>query len=138
MTLVAGFTGTQDGMTNEQQQVLTKLMMSEGVTEFHHGDCIGSDAEAHQIAKIINAFTVGHPPINPAKRAFCTVDKLLPEKDYLDRNKDIVDAVRLMFATPKENKEKLRSGTWSTIRYAAKKNKRLFVIYPNGEVARYD
>ena len=61
-------------------------------------------------------------------------DQTLPPKDYLDRNHDIVDQTDLLIATPKENTEVLRSGTWATIRYAKKINKPTWIIETNGNI----
>ena len=49
----------------------------------------------------------------------------------LNRNKNIVDASNLIFAFPFD-KEIIRSGTWSTIRYAKKINKPLIIIRKDG------
>lgn len=143
MTVIAGFTGTQKGMTSKQALVLKELMRSEGVTEFHHGDCIGADERADSIAHELKCEVVIHPPINGSKRAHCENAKKVHEpKDYLVRNKDIVNDSSILFATPGEASPVLRSGTWSTVRYASKQvgknNKRIFVIRPDGEVIRYD
>lgn len=66
-----GFTGTQLGMTGFQIEELTKLLMATTITQFHHGDCIGADEQAHEIAKALGIPVAIHPPINPSKRAFC-------------------------------------------------------------------
>ena len=44
-----GFTGTQHGMTDAQKATLRDFLAA-GSGEFHHGDCIGADSEAHDIA----------------------------------------------------------------------------------------
>jgi hypothetical protein len=138
MRAIAGFTGTQKGMTPAQAATLEKLMKAEDVKFFHHGDCIGADAQAHNIALKIGADVILHPPKNETKRAFSKdVTITFPSKEYLDRNHDIVDFTTVLFATPGEPKQKLRSGTWATIRYAEKKNKKLFVIFPDGDVATH-
>lgn len=132
-----GFTGTQEGMTVHQMAVLSdqlKLIMRSSLSEttywFHHGDCIGADEQAHKIARRIGWKIHLHPPIISDKRAFCDYDLIEIEKEYLVRNKDIVNAVSYMYATPKETEEQLRSGTWSTIRYAKRIFKPLTIIFP--------
>jgi hypothetical protein len=125
-----GFTGTQRGMTEIQAETISNYF-GDGV-EFHHGDCTGADEQAHRLAKAAGCLIIIHPPINPNKRAFCIADNILPQKDYLDRNHDIVDATELLLATPGEQEEQLRSGTWATIRYARKWKKPTIIIYPNG------
>ena len=131
-----GFTGTQNGMTEKQKgkvkDYITKMKLSNNVTQAHHGDCIGADHHFHDIcvSKRINIYI--HPPKNPNKRAFCQSNNFFPEKEYLDRNKDIVDSVDILIATPKEYEEELRSGTWATVRYARKQKKKIIIVFPNG------
>lgn len=132
-----GFTGTQQGMSNAQLETLRKLLDSVDAIsgqEFHHGDCIGADAQAFQIAKQLDYVTVCHPPLNPSKRAFTQNSRQLPVKPYLDRNRDIVDASEMLIATPKGMQEELRSGTWATIRYACRQRKPIQIIWPDGTV----
>src|SRR3974377_1689794 len=115
-----GFTGTQQGMSRLQLTDFEGWVMGREIAEFHHGDCIGADADAVMIVRTIqpNAKIVCHPPTNESKRAFVESDVYLPPKEYLDRNRDIVDAVHQMVACPKGVHEEQRSGTWATIRYA--------------------
>lgn len=127
--MIAGFTGTQTTITTNQFDRLVKLFQDNGIIELHHGDCVGADAIAHDIAVSLNIRTVIHPPIKPFKRAFKTGDVVLPMKDYLTRNRDIVNASVILFACPK-GPEELRSGTWSTIRYAWRINKPIEIIMP--------
>lgn len=130
----AGFTGTQQGMTDIQQRVLSAILKRLGAGEFHHGDCVGADAEAHAVVYKLGLFIVIHPPKDSKKRAFCYSLKttILCPKDYLDRNHDIVDETDFLIATPKTKDEELRSGTWATVRYARKIGKRVHIIYPDG------
>lgn len=122
-------------MTPLQRDAVRSVFSRVGVNEFHHGDCVGADAEAHEIAGdfLLPVRRVIHPPTDPKFRAFCDGEEVLPEKDYLERNRDIVDWVQLMVACPGENDEVLRSGTWATIRYAEKVGRELFVIFPDGQ-----
>jgi hypothetical protein len=130
-----GFTGTQDGMMREQVQKLSELLMQmkrEGATAFHHGDCVGADAEAHNIAKRYSFHIVGHPPVNPKKRAFMDVDESRPPQDYLVRNNNIVVSTDVLIACPKGMVEELRSGTWATLRRARDSLRPYCIIYPDG------
>jgi len=142
-----GFTGTLRGMSPLQKRVfvkfITMLLERKMIKEFHHGDAIGADYDAHYIVKHLSDNTVGnpikiyiHPPINISKRAFCKGAYFTHEaKEYLVRNKDIVNDSDIMTATPKEREEQWRgSGTWATIRYSKKKNKPLSVIHSDGKV----
>ncbi len=128
-----GFTGTQNGMTNKQKQSVRRLLATEVDFTLHHGDCIGADAEADEIAKEIGEDnTVIHPPEISAKRAFCSSTNIKDPKPYLERNHDIVDDSEYLIATPGTTEEVLRSGTWATIRYARKQQKHVAIVYPDG------
>jgi hypothetical protein len=138
-----GFTGTRQGMTPAQLGAFARLILDHdnqfNSIEFHHGDCIGSDAQAHHLVNAIASKPVIwiHPPTDEKHRAFCgglNIKKPLP---YLDRNKKIVEEAKVMLATPAESEEQLRSGTWSTIRYAHKQGKKVTLILPTGMVTTY-
>lgn len=135
MNYHVGFTGTQTGMTAEQMNSVDRLLTDDlTMSAAHHGDCIGADEQFHNLARL-NGLTVhGHPPINPNKRAFCEFDSKEEEKDYIPRNHDIVDAVDWMIACPMGYKEELRSGTWSTIRYARSVGRIGVIVWPDGKV----
>lgn len=129
-----GFTGTQEGMTVAQFSSLEEFMEDNPhFSVAHHGDCIGADAEFHTLCIENRLWIVGHPPINESKRAFCPFDEIREPKEYLDRNKDIVDEARFMIVAPK-GPEELRSGTWSTARYAKKKNIHGLIFWPDGTI----
>lgn len=138
-----GFTGTQRGMTEKQKQELSQwlnILHKGGMTHFHHGDCVGADAEAHEIAYTLGYNISLHSPSDEKKRAFSGFTEnryglymrvtVWPAKPYLERNHDIVDACEEMIACPGEPDEVLRSGTWATIRYARKMGVRLIIIRP--------
>jgi len=130
-----GFTGTQDGMTDAQKETVRNIVLAY-VSEFDHGDCVGADADAHDI--VADEFGLDpwiHPPSNSYKRAWKKSSRVLAPKPYLERNHDIVDATEALIATPKEFEEQLRSGTWATVRYARKKKRRIWLVLPDGTVA---
>lgn len=127
-----GFTGTQLGMTLDQKRRVEGIIQSFSIGAAHHGDCIGADAEFHTICRGNRLHIVGHPPLNPSKRAFCDFDEERDPKDYIPRNHDIVDESHFMIATPREFGEVLRSGTWATIRYSNRIGKPIVVILPDG------
>ena len=124
-----GFTGTQKGMTNRQKQALATWL--EQAAEFHHGDCIGADAQAHTLAQFQHCPIIIHPPINSTKRARCSGALVVrPMKEYLARNHDIVDETDVLVAAPATHIEQMRSGTWATVRYARKKGKSIAILFP--------
>lgn len=134
-TAHVGFTGSRNGMTPLQLTALRKEMPIRGW--LHHGDCVGSDKQAHGIARDIGLLIAGHPALILNLRAWCKCDVLHPPKDYLVRNHDIVDATLTLIATPDTMQEQARSGTWSTIRYARKLLRPVTIIFRNGSV-RYE
>jgi len=136
-TIKIGFTGTREGM-NDIQKTKTLDILNKYVNyiiEIHHGDCIGADTDFHNICEDfrkktnVNLTIVIHPPNNKGARAFNKADILLEEKQYLDRNTDIVMMSDIIIGCPHNvNDEILRSGTWSTIRKARKMKKILHVF----------
>lgn len=124
-----GFTGTQHGMTENQKALLRAFLRP--AWEFHHGDCIGADAEAHDIAKAVGCRIVVHPPSNPRKRALKHGDEARRPLHYLDRNNAIVAETDLLVAAPKSIEEEVRSGTWYTIRRARKHSKPVHILEPS-------
>ena len=134
-----GFTGSSDfGMpTDEQVKYITQVFYLLGAMHVHHGDCVNSDAKFHEIAKFFKEHTGKplihvHPPSDPKKRAFCNGDIVYAEKPYLKRNRNIVNMVDVLLACP-HGPEVLRSGTWSTIRYAKQKGIAIHIVYPDGK-----
>lgn len=155
-TVRIGFTGTQEGMTRQQQQMMTLYLDDQGPhCEFdivlHHGVCIGADEQAHFIALDLgHPSLVLHPPVNTKKmsRLILSADyklrglhsltdkiQVLDPEPYIDRNHDIVNATTHLYACPKGFKEELRSGTWATIRYAQRKRKPVTIVWPDGKVS---
>jgi hypothetical protein len=127
-----GFTGSQLGGTADQLRDLAGLLLVMRTDEtdyFHHGDCIGADAQAHDLAKAAGWKVIIHPPEDPSKRAFCNGDLVHEPRPYLERNRDIVNATEALIAVPKDP-ETLRSGTWSTVRYARKHGRHIIIIEP--------
>ena len=126
-----GFTGTRHGLSARQRMLLRKLLKESDATHFHHGGCVGADEEAHAIAKTAGMTVVAHPSILSQWRGnYTDANVVRPHAHPLRRNKDIVEEVSEMIACPKERHEKLRSGTWATIRHARKIGRRLTIIDP--------
>ena len=133
-----GFTGTREGMTWKQGLKVKDFIYDylDSGDEFHHGDCVGADEEAHDIAwQHSAAIIIVHPPADSRLRAWCDGNIELPTKDYLPRNKDIVGACDYLLAAPHRG-EPDGSGTWHTIRYAEKIGKPVTIVYADGTVER--
>lgn len=132
-----GFTGTRDGMTEAQTTALHALLpVADIASEFHHGDCLGADAQAHDIATGHGCRTVSHPPIKDDLRAFKKADEYRERKSYLARNREIVKETEFLIAAPKEFVEQDKGGTWYTVRFAREKGRRLCIIRPDGTLTK--
>jgi predicted Rossmann-fold nucleotide-binding protein len=130
-----GVTGSREGMTLSQLTTFLRMIEKEDFEELHQGCCNGADEMAVIACYDKNIKIIGHPPTNHKELSETAVEKsseLMAEKEYLQRNKDIVDSSDILIAFPKGTQEETRSGTWSTVRYARKKNARIVIIYPNG------
>ena len=138
-----GFTGTQEGMTFQQKfslgRKLDELNPTINRTVAHHGDCVGADAEFHVLCQARGISVCLRPCTITSKRAYC-VDAIRTAlvQDPITRNHFIVADSELMFATPKDDHEVLRSGTWATIRYAQKLWKHIIVIWPDGTITEFN
>jgi hypothetical protein len=122
-----GFTGSKYGMTPHQCQELKSILSNPDVSEFHHGLCKGADEQAHEIALARGLFIIGHPPILRAQRAKCKCNEMRLARQYIARNRDIVDETDLLIVAP-HKPEYLRSGTWSTKRYAERIGKKFHIL----------
>lgn len=135
-------------MSVNQRSAFTDVLRATGMTEFHHGDCVGADAQAHEIvADLFPDVDIHiHPPTKDDYRANCfqrtqqlSLERSLkifqhPTRPYLDRNRDIVDSSDLVLAAPNTYGEVLRSGTWATVRYAWKINTPIIIVNPDGSL----
>lgn len=132
-----GFTGTRQGMTSPQRAKLTSILQNYSIATakhnwFHHGDCIGADAQAHEIALNIG-YLIHICPSDLLTRAHCKHSTVCeaPQAAIL-RNHHIVDASHILIACPKSPTECLRSGTWATVRYARRASHQYLIINPDG------
>lgn len=134
--MIIGFTGTREGMTPAQKKAVEELLAGVRPREFHHGDCIGADEEAHGVAARLAIPVHGHPPDKDTHRAYCACVVMHDPKPYQARNMDIVRACDTLVATPQGFTEELRSGTWSTVRKALGAGKPVLIIWPDGNQER--
>jgi hypothetical protein len=132
LNMKIGMTGSRDGITTQAYNSFIACIKLTQINEAHHGDCIGADALFHNIMQSLNVPIVIHPPDIDTLRAYCMGGQVLPKKPYLSRNQDIVNCSDLLVAFPSTKEEVVRSGTWSTIRYAQKVNKPVMIFYPDG------
>jgi hypothetical protein len=128
-----GFTGSREGMSQHQKEQFVLLLQDFPMTEFHHGDCEGADAEAHDIVREFfpDVWIVVHPPLSDYRRAFKEGDEIRERDDYLPRDERIVNETEYLFGAPLSDIEDKRSGSWYTIRYARRKTKEHHVLKRN-------
>lgn len=137
---VLGVTGPKVIQPNDPRMLAVAEFVTSGdFTELHHGDCIGWDAYAHEIALKAGLHIFIHPPTNHKYRAFTTgpVNQVthLRARPYLLRNKDIAKDSYKLLAISDTPYEVLRSGEWATIRYGmangmSEENGRLVILTP--------
>ena len=136
---IVGFTGTRIGMSSTQNSTISNFLRSRNdIQAVHHGDCIGSDMQFHNLVRLHlpNVKIIIHPPIKDVYRAFCEGDEILEPKHYLDRNIDIVTSSNLIIATPKSLTQ--RGGTWFTIHEAWANSIPTLIINIDGTLVSQD
>lgn len=138
-----GFTGTRQ-INSQQEQELSGLLWALGrcgVFErvLRHGGCKGADVAAHDAAGSMR------PPfeveVYPGPRSRWDASELPkgwgswyckrhPRAPYLERNRAIIDASQICLAVV-DGPERLRSGTWSTVRYARQFGLPRVILWPD-------
>lgn len=136
-----GFTGTRHGMTPLQRAgVAAILQQVAGADAFiaHHGDCVGADAEFHDLCRQMpQSFIVVHPgPLDdlPNQAGRVGDERRLP-MPHMRRNKYIVMASTVMIAAPFELTQQEHGGTWRTIEMARTAKRPLVIVSPEGATA---
>lgn len=106
------------------------------IAELHHGDCVGADANIHDLARELmpGAKLRIHPPSNNQHRAYKAGDDCYPEKKYADRNLDIVRCSDIIVAFPPCVEVQRGSGTWLTVRIARREKTPHIIVMPDGDV----
>ena len=126
-------------MTEKQRLVVAKMIARFKPMLGVHGDCIMGDEMFH-IECIAAGITPKGRPCNLHEfRARCVFapGMCAPIEDPLVRNRKIVDDSDAMLACP-DGPERMRSGTWMTVRYALKQGKHTIIIMPDGSVKEHN
>ena len=76
-----------------------------------------------------------HPSDGMRYRACCLGDQDHEPEPPLKRNITMLEATDALVAAP-DGPERLRSGTWSTIRQALKRGMGVTIIWPDGKIER--
>ena len=117
-------------------EALLKKLKEEGFDEFHHGLCIGADEQAAMLAKELGYRVIAHPglahdPTNLQYRSQWTgSDETTEAKPFIERDREMVDITERLIATPLTRAEVIRSGTWTTVRYARTVSRIIDLILP--------
>lgn len=134
-----GFTGTRaldravdrDLRLARVEKRLLDIWKAWSTVIVHHGDCVGFDEWVHDLfANRARCLIMIHPPTDRKhainhmeKDKVYNVGNPTTPLPYLERNRRIVNNSSILIAFPKDPaKEVLRSGTWSTVRYARQIN----------------
>lgn len=138
-----GITGTRSGGSIKQYVKLQQLVgvfysiyQEKFNLVFHHGDCVGVDVDAADVANELGYRVISHPPIKSEMRAFHKSDEIRETKSYFVRNRDIVHESQFLIVVPKESERSTKGGTWYTHDYASKNMKDGVIIWPNGEIEK--
>jgi len=142
-----GITGTRFSITDHQRFMLeTYLSTFQGICEaakfqpvLHHGDCVGADTAVAEIARNLGYRLVCHPPVKDELRGFFASDEERPALPYLQRNRCIVEEVKILLVVPRSMAWEPRGGTWYTHDYAVKKKVDVRIFWPEiSDAARLD
>jgi hypothetical protein len=136
-----GFSGSREGMSPAQEdkvrEYLLLICMNPGTIWLHHGDCIGADAQAHEIAKEYSYKIHLHPPLDPKYRAFLDKDCDIVEEcwSYHGRNQRILKKSQILIATPKHREDR-GGGTWYTINKAMIWKVPYIILFADGTIRK--
>lgn len=139
---VVGFTGTREGMSEAQRASAAEFMSNmvresaeaEMGIEGLHGDCVGADADFHQICRDAGLHVSQRPCNLTSMRAYTDAAEIASIMAPMKRNQMIVDDCDVLVACPPPEAEVKRSGTWATIRMGRRDNKQVVIIYPDGSI----
>jgi hypothetical protein len=127
------FTGTRHGMTLFQKDQLRARLEEGDVDVLIHGDCIGADADADQIAAELGIPREAHPSDISNTRAWCGdrgATNMGPPRHPLDRNVTIAHRGDELFAAPRGMVEEVRSRPWHCVRVARRLDRKVAVAWP--------
>lgn len=138
MKSVVGFTGTRAGMTEAQKARVRELVIGSCTSEAHHGGCVGADVDfdfiCHNIPYRAIKVVVHPSSLKSYHGIVLQPYELRSEYPPLERDRHIVDESGLLIATPKSAQEQIRSGTWTTVRYARNQGRTVLIVLPDGQL----
>lgn len=147
--MIISFTGTREGMTPIQMEVIKGIIATHKPTGISHGDCIGADEQFHELAVLAGVRNAClRPGMNwkgeTPTRANChrkhinlalgvAIDLHEPAQ-YLTRDALIVSDGQLLVAAPVGPEVQRGSGTWATVRIGRRAYKRILIAHPDGSI----
>ena len=137
-----GFTGTRHGLMPLQRAAVGAVLeqvADAGGFVAHHGDCIGADAEFHDLCRMLpGSLIIVHPgPLDDLPNQAGRVgDERRAHLPHMRRNKNIVTAATVMIAAPFELTPQEHGGTWRTIEMARKARRPLAIASRDGVTAK--
>lgn len=135
--MILAFTGTRRGMTDVQKTEVARILCAVKPDTVYHGDCVGADAEFHDLVRehlLETKIVIWPGPSGDDLRARKQGDEIKPVMNHLARNRAMVDGAQVVIGAPFENERQTRGGTWYTIDYSAKKCRARYLCKPDGGV----
>lgn len=140
-----GFSGTRCGMTLLQRRAVYRVFRwyrdNRNAITVHHGSCVGADAEAHDIARMLGLAVALHPGVSAKGdspyRAECATlegERVWMPRDYRTRNAAVVACTGVLVAAP--HGEMPSHGTEHAISCAVKLERPVVVVSADGCLRR--
>jgi predicted Rossmann fold nucleotide-binding protein DprA/Smf involved in DNA uptake len=137
--MILGFTGTRRGCSVIQVGALRAFLRLYQPGVLLHGGAIGADNEAHHRA-IELGWRVNVYPADGDATWYNAIGGEFPwgivysTQPPLVRNRIIAERCERLVVCPGEATEKLRSGTWMTVRAARKLGRPVTLVLPDGSI----
>ena len=136
--MILGFTGTRLGTRPAQTAAIHWFMHRLRPSRLVHGGASGADMVAHGIAESLGIPVIWIYPGDTRSSAVWAGMRagieIYPPLPPLERNRVMVKQIHGLLACPKSDTEELRSGTWSTVRYARAAGVPVYLIRANGKI----
>lgn len=134
-------TGSREGPVIAQRLLFIEwwVGMIPYVSHLHHGDCVGADEFVANLTELTGSTmrVIAHPSDMVRYTANAYRTETRPPQPPLVRNHVMVGETEALIALPDSMTERLRSGTWATMRYARDLGRRVTVFWPDGSVGSW-
>jgi len=140
-----GFSGTRYGMTLLQRRAVYRVFRwyrdNRNAITVHHGSCVGADAEAHDIARMLGLSVALHPGVSAKGdspyRAECSMlpgERVWTPRHYFTRNAAIAACTGVLVAAAGDGTED--RGTSHAISCAVKLERPVVIVSADGHMQR--